>query len=190
MVCARKHRFYDTTQWAAAGGDFLATISGTKDVPATLGNNNWSGAGMIADVAYWITHPDSNFGWILVGNESVSNTSRRFGSHNNPDEGLQPRLFIRYTLPDANEELIAGFGLEVFPNPAKNKISLKWEGKQTGFASVSILDINGKMVFRHPETILLQQGNLDLSISGLTPGVYLVKFAVSEFDIFRKLIIQ
>ncbi|MEZ4775318.1 MAG: DNRLRE domain-containing protein [Bacteroidia bacterium] len=184
------HRFYDTDSWTTAGGDFLAVSSGSLDVPSTAGNNNWSGAGLVADVAYWITQPDSNFGWVLVGDESKGNTARRFGSHNNSDEGLQPRLFVRYTLPDANDDLLASFGLEIFPNPANERIALKWEGKQTGFAQVNIFDINGKIALHHPESVLLQQGNLSLSISGLNPGIYLVKFSTGEFDVFRKLIIQ
>lgn len=184
-----KHRFYDTDSWTTTGGDFLATVSGSHDVPATAGNNNWSGAGLVADVAYWVSHPDSNFGWILVGDESATNTARRFGSHNNADEGQQPRLFIRYTLPDANDDLLANFGLEIFPNPAKESIVLKWEGKQTGFAKVYVYDMNGKIVLHHPEPVLLQQGNIPLSVSRLNQGIYLVKFSTDEFDVFRKLII-
>ncbi|MEZ4826705.1 MAG: DNRLRE domain-containing protein [Bacteroidia bacterium] len=184
------HRFYDTTQWVSAGGDFLANSSGSQDVPSTAGNNTWAGAGMVADVNYWLAHPDSNFGWILIGNESTASTSRRFGSHNNADEGQQPRLFVRYTVADASEDLINHIALEVFPNPAQERISLKWAGNLRGTAKISILDNQGREVWANTEPVMLQQGNIQLQIPQLSAGMYLLKFSSEEYNVFRKLMVR
>jgi hypothetical protein len=34
----------------------------------------------VADVQQWLDQPASNFGWIIIGNESQSGTSKRFNS--------------------------------------------------------------------------------------------------------------
>src|SRR5512134_2027039 len=64
-----KHRFYDTTLWTSAGGDFSATVSGSTSVGGN-GSYAWTSPQMIADVQAWLDNPSTNFGWIVIGNES------------------------------------------------------------------------------------------------------------------------
>jgi FtsP/CotA-like multicopper oxidase with cupredoxin domain len=87
------HRFYPATSWSTPGGDFAATISASTGV----GNSaayNWSSAQMIADVQQWVTTPSSNFGWILIGNETAKATARRFSSRSG---AAPPILQVTYT---------------------------------------------------------------------------------------------
>jgi len=81
-----QHTFFDTGFWTNDGGDFDATVHATAAVgccPALLPcalPQTWTSAQMAADVQSWLDQPSSNFGWLLLGDESVVNTGRRFDS--------------------------------------------------------------------------------------------------------------
>jgi len=62
-----------------------------------LGSYSWgTNAAMVADVQSWLASPSTNFGWIVVGDESANLTAKRFGSREHPDPNLRPRLTIVY----------------------------------------------------------------------------------------------
>lgn len=73
------HRTFDTADWTTAGGTFNATASATTPVGAE-GVYNWAGAGMENDVQTWLFDGRRNHGWILRGEEAISQTARRFDS--------------------------------------------------------------------------------------------------------------
>src|SRR5438876_8061286 len=72
-----RHRFFDTIFWAMQGGDFSATVSASQSV-GPVGQYTWSSAQMVADVQSWLDNPSSNFGWLVLGDESTNATSKRF----------------------------------------------------------------------------------------------------------------
>jgi spore coat protein A len=77
---------YTVTPWATPGGD-PGPASATALVGSGNGNQGvWSGPVMASDVQGWLDNPASNFGWLLVGDESRNSTARRFSSR----EGAQP----------------------------------------------------------------------------------------------------
>jgi hypothetical protein len=51
---------------------------------------------LLEDVRLWALHPEQNFGWILIGDESQRQTARAFASRENPDPVLRPVLEITY----------------------------------------------------------------------------------------------
>lgn len=51
---------------------------------------------MAEDVQAWIDDPASNFGWVMIGEEDLPQTVRRFGSRENPDRAIRPMLTIAY----------------------------------------------------------------------------------------------
>src|SRR6266487_5860292 len=71
-----RHRFFDTIFWTTQGGDFSATVSANQSVGA-VGVYMWSSAQMIADVQSWVNNPASNFGWLVLGDESTGATAKR-----------------------------------------------------------------------------------------------------------------
>jgi hypothetical protein len=89
------HTFFDTELWAAPGGDFVASASATQTVDG-LGVYSWSSAGMVTDVQAWLDDPSANFGWIVVGNEATSPSTKRFGGKDNADPAVHPVLQIEY----------------------------------------------------------------------------------------------
>lgn len=87
--------FFNTSSWAAAGGDFVGTASASQSADA-VGFYTWSGAQMVADVQAWADGPTTNFGWLLIGDETVSSTAKRFDSRTNATAADQPVLQIDY----------------------------------------------------------------------------------------------
>lgn len=94
------HRFFDTDLWATPGGDFEATPSASAVVGAA-GTYTWTADPMAADVQAWLDDPATNFGWILLGNETANQTSKRFDSREAALESARPLLTVTYHLPAA-----------------------------------------------------------------------------------------
>src|SRR2546429_6392219 len=88
-----RHRFFDTIFWAMQGGDFSATVSASQ-VVGSVGQYTWSSAQMVADVQSWLDNPSSNFGWLVLGDESTNATSKRFDTR---ESASPPVLTIEYT---------------------------------------------------------------------------------------------
>jgi hypothetical protein len=94
------HRFFSTEFWNAAGGDFVITPSVTTTVDA-VGAYTWRDGGMLADIGGWLSAPATNFGWVLLGNETSLKTAKRFNSREHPSPSARPALVITYTVPHA-----------------------------------------------------------------------------------------
>lgn len=88
-----RHRFFDTIFWTNEGGDFSATVSASQSV-GPVGQYMWSSAQMIADVQSWLDNPGSNFGWLVLGDESTSVTAKRFDTR---ESASPPVLTIQFT---------------------------------------------------------------------------------------------
>jgi len=88
-----RHRFFDTVFWTTEGGDFSTTVSASQSIGSS-GQYTWSSAQMIADVQSWLDNPGSNFGWLVLGDESTSVTTKRFDTR---ESASPPLLTIQYT---------------------------------------------------------------------------------------------
>lgn len=88
---------YNTSPWTMAGGDFDGAVS-SQTVVGGSGDYFWpSTSAMVADVQGFLDDPLMNFGWIILGNESAGQTSKRFSTREDSDEALRPRLIVDYT---------------------------------------------------------------------------------------------
>jgi hypothetical protein len=93
------HRFYADSFWNQAGGDFDPTPSAVALVDQ-IGRYSWgSTAEMVSDVQGWLDHPETGFGWILLGDESRATTVKRFDSREAPELESRPLLYVEFTPP-------------------------------------------------------------------------------------------
>jgi hypothetical protein len=148
------HTFYDTSQWDTPGGDFSSTVSASISV-AGNGNYTWgSTQEMVNDVQGWLDSPGSNFGWILIGNESTDPTAKRFASRENDESSIRPRLLVEYE-PGAvkNERLY--FAQFADGDGIFSQITLFNPGQSDANADIAIndregqpfqVDLNGELV--------------------------------------------
>jgi hypothetical protein len=91
------HTFFSANLWANAGGDFVAAPSAATQVDQPAVYTWTSTAQMVADVQDWLDNPNTNFGWILIGDESVDHTARRFSSVQNLIPSDAPILRVHFT---------------------------------------------------------------------------------------------
>jgi hypothetical protein len=87
-----RHRFFDTIFWTTEGGDFSGTVSASQSV-GDLGVYTWNSSQMVADVQSWLDNPSTNFGWLVLGDESTIATSKRFDTR---ESTSPPVLSIEY----------------------------------------------------------------------------------------------
>lgn len=91
------HTFFPSSLWTSAGGDFVAAPSGMTmvDQPAVY---TWASTAQLeADVQDWLDNPAANFGWILIGDESVDQTARRYSSVQNVVPSEAPILRVQFS---------------------------------------------------------------------------------------------
>ena len=60
----------------------------------------------MADVQAWLGNPNENFGWIAIGDESFSESAKRFDSAQFEDAANRPTLTIEFDIPS---ELVGDF---------------------------------------------------------------------------------
>jgi hypothetical protein len=88
-----RHRFFDTIFWTTEGGDFSPTVSASQSV-GPIGVYMWSAPPMVGDVQSWLDNPATNFGWLVLGDESATGTAKRFDTR---ESAIPPVLTIQYT---------------------------------------------------------------------------------------------
>ena len=78
-----------------AGGDFDSDASTTQPVDA-IGFYTWTGGQLAADVQSMLETPATNFGWVIVGDETRMGTAKRFDTRENADVSRRPELVVHY----------------------------------------------------------------------------------------------
>ncbi|MEM7391628.1 MAG: FG-GAP-like repeat-containing protein, partial [Verrucomicrobiota bacterium] len=187
-------RFFNTPDmWNTLGGDFNPIASVTQTVDA-VGPYNWSSPQLTADVQDMLDNGATNFGWMLVGPESVSRTTKRFDSRESANPSNRPQLILEFSLPrpplavtnvspaqtavgvPADGNISAAF--DAPPNiTTVNETAFKIWGKQTGFKSGSYgfsgADFDPVENFKPGERVhvMLSSNILGIAGGGLRPFV-------------------
>ena len=193
------HRFFNSASWTFPGGDFSFTMSASQSVTGT-GSYTWgSTSEMIADVQLWVDDPDTNFGWIVMGNEGANQTAKRFDSKEHPTEGSRPLLTVTYTPTSVenSEGLLEQFTLaQNYPNPFNPSTVINYTIPQSLNSSqvkLEIFNLLGQKVITFVDARQVagehsiqwdgtnEAGNL------VTSGVYLYRLKAESFVEMRKM---
>ena len=101
------HTFYPDAFWGSDGGRYVGRVSASQSVGTAGGNNDHAGSytwpstdRLVDDVRRWVKKPSRNYGWILVGDESVKQTAKQFASRESVSPELRPMLEVTYSLPE------------------------------------------------------------------------------------------
>ncbi len=89
----------------------------------------------------------------------------------------------------ANEEFnTPNFGLNVFPNPAKEEVNIQLSGEFKGIAQLSILAIDGRELKN--QSIQNTKNRLTLDVSDLSAGIYMIRLQTDEGQVSQKLVVD
>ena len=93
------HAFFDGTPWERPGGVFAET-AGSIQAIGGVGFYTWeSTAQLVSDVQDWLDEPAANFGWVVLGNEESSRTTKRFDTREHANADVWPLLRIEFATP-------------------------------------------------------------------------------------------
>jgi len=98
-----------------------------------------------------------------------------------------------YGLPVGIEEQIANrLQLNVFPNPAKDATTLKFNVDQASTATIYLTDLTGKRIKTVANNTTLNSGQqqFDINTSTFSPGIYLMTIEINGERLVKKLIVQ
>jgi len=93
----------------------------------------------------------------------------------------------KFCVDKGSVNLMKVLGLKVFPNPAKDQISIEWLVKYTN-ASVSIFDVNGKKVYEHKANPGFNSFNVN--VSEYPRGIYYLKVSTGNSEESMKVILD
>jgi hypothetical protein len=190
------HRFFDGTTWTHPGGDFQTQSSASQSV-AGVGSYTWeSTSQLVNEVQQWLDDPASNFGWVMVGDESSPSTSKRFDTDENIDPSVRPHLTITYQPVLAGVEqqssTPASFTLlQNYPNPFNPATVVRYQLPVAGSVRLVVYNLIGGEV-----AVLVNEKKepgsyaVTWDASGMASGVYLYRIQSDNFVQTRRMILM
>ena len=176
--------YHGAAAWNIAGGTFQTTPIATSSLDSTAGIYSWSSTDLTNLVQTWVDNFNSNYGLILIADDTIPCSARKFGSgeSNNP-----PILHVEFECYDSlgcvlDIAPIAMPQLAVYPNPANQELNIIAEnGNQIEF-----YNLQGQLVLSQP----FNQNEETLDVSNLDNGTYVLRVMTATGITSREIIIQ
>jgi hypothetical protein len=201
------HRFFNTSLWTNAGGDFAAAASGSQTV-GSIGIYVWNSTPqMVADVQMWLNAPASNFGWLVLGNESGSQTAKKFDSRENSNPANRPVLTVFYhpttRVEDKKQNSPSTFHLaQNYPNPfpangtltgaafGNPSTTIRFDLPAAANVTLQIFDLSGREIERLAHGKFSAGAHqVQWNAAKYAGGIYFYRLRAGNFSATRKLIL-
>jgi uncharacterized protein (TIGR02145 family) len=117
----------------------------------------------------------------VVSNVKVENLTRGNSVFLNSGDTLHLKSSLGIDSQDIEDDRI-----HLYPNPMKDQTILTFVSTDENSTAFSIVDLSGKTVYR--TLLILSPGKHSLRISGIDPGIYLVKVTAKNYSRAIKLI--
>jgi hypothetical protein len=114
--------------------------------------------------------------------------SEAVASHlaNNPDDYIGSCYASRLN----GDEQIVFSGIEVYPNPAMDKLHIKFNSEQTGDYTINVVDLAGRIVINHAGKAQQGINKKEFDLSGITKGLYMVELKSISQDLHLRIVVQ
>jgi hypothetical protein len=120
----------------------------------------------------------------------ITGTGERVAESYEGSSGSAALLSVDYTFglkPSATGRGLDMDKVRIFPNPVMNgKATLEIDGDFTGRASVTIVDIRGKICYQSQ----IHGNETIIDVSGFSPGIYIINISNNSMSGTHKLIIE
>ncbi|NQY06091.1 MAG: T9SS type A sorting domain-containing protein [Flavobacteriaceae bacterium] len=159
-----------STLWTSPGGDF-AGISTSTSIAGPGTYVFPTSPQLVADVQNWLDGVNPNFGWVVLGNEGVTASAKRFASRENLTVANRPTLSITYdnallSVTDVSQQVSE---LVIYPNPSDSGIFTIQSQSQIN--QVEVFDILGSKI----TTKQFSSENPSIDLSRFSSGIYFLK---------------
>lgn len=185
--------FFPDEMWDNPGGDYTSTGVTSLDIDG-IDYYTWpSTPDMVTLVQKWLDTPDENHGIILLGDETVSRTAKRFGSRQNANEDQRPVLIVEYSGETTSTDVLSDIPQSVqlqqnYPNPFNPTTSISFSVPEATFAEIAVYDILGrKLQTLLSERVQAGQHATTFDASTLSSGVYLYTLQTENQRLTRRL---
>lgn len=190
---------WDGSQWHAVGGGMNAEVSGLANIDGQLyvgGRFTMAGTVAANHIACWNGSNWKSFG-SGVSSEVFSFTKAGddlFVGGYFESAGSKSSAFIgrwlKYPVTDINEGGVVTDEFTVSPNPASTEIRISLNQPVERSTSIQIEDMMGRKVRSFREKIVpLCHQEVNVDITGLKPGMYLVRLYTQGRSACRKLLV-
>ncbi len=182
------HSFVDSITWENPGGDFESTASASINVSG-LGKVEWRGSGLLTDINLWLADSLTNKGWILIGEENISMTSKRYISKDHPNSDTRPSLTLYYHSQAVSSKPFLSPGTETlnaYPNPFREELSIRYKVPKDEYIELGIYNLLGQQImqvnkgFHSPGTYYFTWDGKDRSGKPVPTGMYYIIFVKGE----------
>ncbi len=160
----------------------------------------------VFDTTYGIEYPTASG---IEGGGNIANNDFEIMSHPTvlvimPDHTIVGNLFMPYDIPDfehidsvllangamptALQEQALAQNFSIYPNPATDRLTINFHGKNPDVLKLRIHDLSGKLVFEdfHPA----QKGGITLNLNTFADGIYFLETETQGKTYTQKLMIK
>jgi len=137
-----------------------------------------------------------------IGNVNATGNLYKTDYHFNDDIHTRPeqKVFYRLRITDKDgrhtfskivwfDRSSAPMALHIFPNPAATAINVSFDQKTTGPVTIHITDIKGIRVLNQTENVSTGRASVNIDVSGLSAGSYVLSLTNASGTIQQKIII-
>lgn len=143
---------------------------------------------------YWKNTDVSPF--TLQNSTQVNSDSVYVNAHTTANAGGEIRGqvwygFNCYALPvGVNENVISENGFSIYPNPAKNTVSVNFYAFSNENVNVSVVDMVGKVISTNSYNGPAGENKLNIDLKNASTGMYFIKISNGKNEITKKLIVE
>lgn len=186
------HRFFNSAVWSSPGATYAPAASASQTV-GVAGSYSWgSTSALVSDVQEWLSTPSSNFGWVIIGNESAAGNAKRFDTRENTIVANRPKLTVIYTTTSGvSESTPEKFALhQNYPNPFNPATTIAFELANRSHASLKIFNLLGQEVASLVNAVLPAGAHtVQWSAPEMPSGIYISRLEAVGSVATRKLVL-
>ena len=149
------HNSWGIETWEIPGGDFDIDPSATAMVSG-FDTVEWRGSRLVDDINLWLGDESKNHGWILIGEEGVAQTSKRYISKDAPETYYRPTLTLFYHEQQVSVKPLSGLAghkLNAYPNPFLDELTVSLSLDKDETIQLGIYNLLGQQINQVAEGI-------------------------------------
>jgi hypothetical protein len=160
------------------GGQYIYTYDANNNMTSEL-DQDWNGSAFVNSSLFTLTYDADNF--------TLSESYKVFNNDGTAVEYGDSTYYYFHSVLGIDDLRAQEGNITVYPNPANNKITIANNKEIPEEAIVCIFEINGQQVMYEK---FQNQKLIELDVSNLSNGIYLLKIETKEGIEVKKLVIQ